>query len=116
MVWIKYNAKNVYYCGDIRLLPGVNEVEKEDLKLVESHPLFKHRVDNGTIEILKETKGKKDHNEEMLVKLMPEVYDVKLLKKYMESENKKVAKSAKKQFEKIEAVEVDEVKNVEFTN
>lgn len=115
MVLVKYNAKNVYYCGALRLIPGVNEVAELSLIAVQSHPLFKHRVDSGIIEILDEVKGKKKNNEAMLVRLMPEVYDVKLLKKYMKSGNASVACSAKKQFERIESVEVNEEKQVELT-
>lgn len=115
MVLVKYNAKNVYYCGALRLIPGVNEVAELSLISVQSHPLFKHRVDNGTIEILDKPKGKKKNNDAILIKLMPEVYDVKLLKKYMESENVNIASSAKKQFERIESVEVNEEKQVELT-
>lgn len=115
MAFVKYNAKNVYYCGAIRLLPGLNEVACSSLKKVQSHPLFKHRVENGIIEILEEKKGKKSDNDEMLIKLMPEVYDVKLLKKYMDSKNVCLAKAAKKQFERIENVEVEEEKEVELT-
>ena len=53
MVLVKYNAKNVYYCGTLRLIPGVNEVADLSLKSVQSHSLFKHRVDSGIIEMLR---------------------------------------------------------------
>ena len=115
MVLVKYNAKNVYYCGTLRLIPGVNEVADLSLKSVQSHSLFKHRVDSGIIEILEKTKSKNKNDDSILIKLMPEVYDVKLLKKYMKSENPDIASSAKKQFKKIESVEVNEEKQVELT-
>lgn len=119
MALVKYNAKNVYSCLDVRLLPGVNEVEDTLLKRVLNEPLFKYRVDKGIIQIVEPPKSKgknKKNDDKQLVSLMPEVYDVKLLKKYIaESEDKEVVKAAKKQLSKIEEVEVNEEVEVGVT-
>jgi len=40
MVLVRYNAKNVYYCGALRLLPGVNDVQEQVLKPVLDNPLL----------------------------------------------------------------------------
>ena len=119
MAIVKYNAKNVYSCLDIRLLPGVNQVENSQLERVLLEPLFKHRVDEGIIVIIPEIQDPKDEKakDKQLVQLMCDVYDVKLLKKYIkESKDKEIVKSAKKQLKKIEDVPVKEVeKEVGFT-
>lgn len=115
MALVKYNAKNVYSCLDVRLLPGVNEVGDALLKRVLDEPLFKWRVDEGIIEIIEKPKGKaKGSDNKQLIKLMPEVYDVKLLKRYIEeSEDKEVVKVAKKQLKRIENVETVKTDEVE---
>lgn len=113
MALVKYNAKNVYSCCGVRLLPGVNQVEDGLLESALSVPLFQWRIDQGIIEVIKEKilKDKKPSSTQ-LVKLMPEVYDVKLLKRYIEeNSDKKLVEAAKKQLLKIESVEVDEVKD-----
>lgn len=59
MAFVRYNAKNVYYCLDVKLLPGVNEIEDARLKGVLKEPLFKARVDSGIIEIIEMKKAEK---------------------------------------------------------
>jgi len=121
MAIVKYNAKNVYTCLSLRLIPGVNQVEDALLERVLNEPLFKYRVDKGIIQIVEQAKAKgkgkgKKTDDKQLVSLMPEVYDVKLLKKYIsESEDKEVVKAAKKQLSKIESVEVEEEVEVGVT-
>lgn len=124
MALVKYNAKNVYSCLSVRLIPGVNEVEDSLLLRVLNEPLFKYRVDKGIIELLdkpkssaKESKKEvKESEEKHLVSLIPDVYDVKLLKKYIEeSKDNSVVKAAKKQLNKIESVEVKEEVEVGVT-
>jgi hypothetical protein len=76
-----------------------------------------HRVEIGKIEIIEhgKPKSKKDEKKQ-LVKLMPEIYDVKLLRKYIaSSDDKDVVDSAKKQLKKIENVEVKEEVEVGIT-
>lgn len=110
MALVKYNAKNVYSCLNVRLIPGVNKIEDEQLKLALDHPLFLSRVESGKIEIIDQVKGKsKKEDPKQLAKLMPQIYDVPLLRKYIAtSDDKTVIKEAKKQLKKIEDVEVKE--------
>lgn len=108
MAIVKYNAKNVYTCQGIRLLPGVNLVGDALIKSVLSNRYFKHRVDNGVIEIEMDVSEKKKPGRpkkmtpERLVKLMPEVYDVELLRKYVaENKDDNIVKAAQKQIDRI---------------
>lgn len=117
MALVKYNAKNVYSCLNVRLIPGVNQVEDEHLRLALAEPLFMHRVENGIIVVIehKEDKNKKDDSKQLL-KLIPEIYDVKLLRKYIaKHENPDVVSCAKKQLKKIEDVELKEEVEVGIT-
>ena len=109
MAIVKYNAKNVYTCLEVRLIPGVNMIEDKLLKLVLDHPLFIHRIEEGIIEIIEQSQGKsKKEDPKQLSKLMPEIYDVKLLRKYIAtSEDETLIKAAKKQLKKIEDVELN---------
>jgi len=117
MALVKYNAKNVYSCLSVRLLPGVNQVEDSLLERVLLEPLFKHRVDEGIIEIIPEMQDTKDDkkSDKQIVSLMKDIYDVKLLKKYIDSDNKDVQKAAKKQLKKIEDVPVKQEEEVGVT-
>ena len=123
MTFVKYNAKNVYTCLKVQLLPGVNEVEGEALRLALEHPLFKARIDDGIIEIIEEKKvvrlegeEKQVEKENILISLMPSIYDVKLLKKYIKkNKDPKVVEAANLQLDKIKAVEVREDKSSDLT-
>lgn len=104
MVLVKYNAKNVYRCCNIRLLPGVNDVDAKDLEKACTVPLFKWRVDNGIIEIIKPKVENQEPSVKELIDLMPHIYDVKVLKKHIKQKvDSKLVKEAKKQLKKIEA-------------
>lgn len=110
MALVKYNAKNVYTCCNVRLLPGVNIINDVDLQQASLVPLFKWRVDNSIIEIIDEKKSKnKNASKKKIIEHVDSIYDVKLLKSYIEqSDDKKLAKAAKEQLEKIEAEPVKE--------
>lgn len=49
---VKWNALNVYFVGDIMLMPGINEISKEDLGAIKSHPICRHEIEAGKIELL----------------------------------------------------------------
>ena len=118
MVGLMYNAKNVYSCCGIRLLPGFNEVEDGLLKTALNVPLFKWRIEQGIIQIIKSEKqkaGRKSYDQ--MIELMPKVFDVKLLKRYIkENKNEKLVQAAEKQLEKIKNVPVIEVEEVNIGN
>ena len=135
MALVKYNKANVYKCCDVLLIPGVNEIEDGNLVAVLDHPLFQHRIDNGIIEIIdgpkraeKDSEGQKPQEapkrkrgrppknkssgDDKLIQLMPKIYDVKLLKKYISSsQNAAVVAAAEKQLEVMENVPVNEEKD-----
>jgi len=104
MALVRYNGKNIYSCEGVTLLPGINKIEGGKLESVLKNPFFLLRVEKGIIVIIKEYKRPKLENRQ-LVELMPEIYDVKLLKKYIETnEDEEVVESAKKQLEIISNV------------
>lgn len=108
MALVRYNGKNVFGVGLIggeliRLLPGINEIEDEKLKLMKNHLLFQSRINNGAVQIMHETVGKdgKVALEEVLANI-PKIFDLKLLKKLIESDGRdQVVRAAQEQREKI---------------
>lgn len=105
MALVKYNAKNVYHINGMRLIPGYNEIADTQLESAISNPLFKYRVDKGIIEIDK-GKAKKGGRPSLkqVLDMMPEIYDVPTLKKYIEtSKSNEIVESAKNQLSRIEA-------------
>ncbi len=109
MALVNYNGKNVLgvckpVSGDIvRLLPGINEVDNEDLKIMKAHPLFQSRMKAGMVQIMAEPADKdgKRTVDEMLTNI-PKIFDLKLLKKIVETDGRdKVVQAAREQMEKI---------------
>lgn len=59
-VLIKYKNPNIYRCGDMRLIPGSNEVSESVWNDIKHHPLVKSRIMNGEIIVIeKSTKSTK---------------------------------------------------------
>lgn len=108
MALVNYNGKNVLgTClpgGEIiRLLPGINEVVNDDLKIMKMHPLFQTRMNKGLIQIMAEPADKdgKRSVDEMLTNI-PKIFDVKLLKKIIETDGRdKVVHCAREQLDMI---------------
>lgn len=108
MALVQYTGKNVFGvfigAGEImRLLPGVSEVSDEHLKLAMTMPLFQHRIKEGKVLLLTTNIGKdgKRTVEDMLSNI-PNMFDVKLLKKIIESDGREqVVKAATSQIDKI---------------
>lgn len=87
----------------VRLMPGINEIEEEILKVIKNYPLFQSRVNKGLVQIMHENIGKdgKRTLEEML-SYIPKIFDTKLLKKIIETDGRdKVTKAASDQLDKI---------------
>ncbi|PWU04923.1 MAG: hypothetical protein C5B43_03985 [Verrucomicrobia bacterium] len=107
MALVKYNGKNVLgigvKVGFARLLPGINEIADDVLTQMKAHPQFQSRLSAGIVEILQDavTKDGKRSIDEML-SLMPNINDVKLLKKIIETDGRQqVIKAAQ---DKLEAI------------
>jgi hypothetical protein len=108
MALVSYKAKNVLGIGMaggefIRLMPGINEVSDLDLNCIKNHPLFKARVDNGSVQIMYEKIDKDGKTSaDDLLKNIPNMFDKKLLRKIIDTdERKSVVKAATEQLEKI---------------
>ncbi len=107
MALIKYNGKNVLgvslKTGLVRIMPGVNEVADDALILMKDHPLMKARIDKGLVQIIQDAASKdgKRSVEEML-QLMPNIFDLKLLKKLIDADGRApVVKAAQQQLDAI---------------
>ena len=107
MALVKYNGKNVlgvaFQSGISRIMPGVNDIQDDVLNKMKTHPLFQTRVNNGIIQILQDSIGKdgKRTVEDMLTHI-PNIFDVKLLKKLIESDGRApVVKAAQLQLDTI---------------
>lgn len=102
MALLNYTGKNVftiYTAGGaaVRLLPGINELSKEELLTVKSHPLFNHRVKKGIVQIMADelcSDGKRSIND--MLEDIPKIVDVKLLKKIIENDGRDIVVSAAK--------------------
>jgi hypothetical protein len=124
MALVRYNNKNLlYFDFRVRLMPGVNEVSESDLKAMFKHPLFEHRFKEGILEVLEseelDNKGKskkkaKDGKDEKrpapeMLKLIPEIFDVELLKKIVKTDGREgVVKAAQDQLKKLSLAAEDE--------
>jgi hypothetical protein len=106
--------------GTITLLPGINEIDRERYDMFEHHPMFQARVRDGIIKILDDVRigpdGKKSIND--MLKLMPKIYDTKLLKKIIREDGRDtVINAAKDQLEAVSPSKKDseaEAKNEHF--
>lgn len=110
MALVQYTGKNVFGVflpsgHHMRLMPGVNEVNDDHLKTAMENPIFKSRVKDGKVLILNSPIGKdgKRTVEDMLTNI-PNMFDVKLLKKIIESDGRE-------QVVKAASVQIDKIKN-----
>ena len=106
MALVNYTGKNILgVCLDkgeiVRLLPGINEVEDAKLQQMQKHPLFQARVGKGMVIIMEPPKSGKQTESEMLG-MIPQIVDVKLLKKIIDTDGRgSVVDAAKDQLGKI---------------
>ncbi|HEX5034650.1 MAG TPA: hypothetical protein VFW62_09235 [bacterium] len=55
---IMYTPANIYRCGEMRLIPGMNDVPERVWNEVKDHPLVKMRVEKGLISLRPQQKAK----------------------------------------------------------
>lgn len=132
-VLIRYNRPNIWRCRDVRLIPGINEVEGRHWKAVEGHPLLQDRIKAGDINVVKgpeaipeataenEKAGAEEGNESSPTSLsnytvaecrdlVAETYDPELLKKWLSGENRKtVVTVIQEQIKKIEVLKKEDL-------
>ncbi len=109
----KWNKVNIHFIGDLKLLPGVNEVTKEQVEMLHNHFICKAQIEAGDLEILvKESpeQGLGGFKNPEAVKLVGETIDKALLEGWKESEKRpQVLKAITDQLAKI-AVEPSQSK------
>ena len=108
MALVQYNGKNVFGIllkdlGITRLMPGVNEVVDSVLEKIKQHPLFQARVEKGLVKILQDSVGKDGKRTvEELLSLIPNTFDLKLLKKMVDTDGRApIVKAAQLQIDTI---------------
>lgn len=112
MAFVKFNKSYAYKCcfeegAFLRLVQGINDVKDELLEKALKNPMFRRRIDQGSIEIISERKAVKEVDDPNLeIQLMiPEIFDEEILQNYIDkSDDKGVIKAAKKQLKKIKPV------------
>ena len=108
MALVSYTGKNVLGVflkegATVRLLPGINEVDDDQLTSMKTNPLFQERIKCGKVQIMMDAQGKdgKRSVEDMLT-YIPKIMDVKLLKKIIDTDGRdKVIFAARDQLEAI---------------
>ena len=107
MALLHYHGLNVVTVGlpgggHVQLLPGVNEVEDSQFEMVKIHPHFKARVKDKKIIILSQQTANGKQTVEEMLSYIPNVFDVKLLKKIIKTDGReKVVDAAQEQLTKI---------------
>lgn len=126
MLLIDYNQANIYRCGELYLIPGINEVKEEIWKEVADHPLVKKRIETGQITILKPEQSQSDSQESDTSSVPPanpftglnfkeakeiiaQTYDLLTLEKWMKTEDRK--NILKLLEEQIESLKVQKTEN-----
>jgi len=72
LLLIKWKRPNIYRCGDVRLMPGLNEVHEKFWDEVKSMPAIKKRMEMGLLELVKHKKAAPDSDEDKGVEDKPE--------------------------------------------
>lgn len=89
---IKYNGKNILYFNfDVKIFPGINEVEDAVLDGILAHHCFASRFEKGDLVLVEDGrkgKRKKEKSEEETLKLIGEIYDSELLKKIIKTDKR----------------------------
>jgi len=106
MVKVRWNKPNVFTVGEVRLFPGLNEVEENDFQEISKNPIFKAKLESG-LAVAEKVEGKR--TVKTIVADIKETYDIKKLRALLDDERDVVARAAKAQIDKIE----QETKRVE---
>ena len=91
---IKLNTETLYTCNGVRLMPGINVVPDEKGEAMLGVKAFKHRVDQGIIEVLS--------SKRVTAKDVAEMYDAKELERLADEGTKAVKESAIKRLDELQ--------------
>lgn len=124
MALIRYNGKNIlYYNFKLAIMPGVNELKVGVLERMLKHSGFKHRFESGVLQVIEDDPKNEPHSKELnrkgnnkfydeMLKLIPEMFDKKLLERIIKTENRApIVEAAKSQLYKISIKAEDEEKS-----
>lgn len=127
---IHYHKVNLLRIGNLRLMPGMNQIPEEIWKEAKSHPLIQHRLNSGEITVLAQAKSgvqektlKNDlekkvsetgensnsldsYSTNQAKDIVQNTFDLNLLRRWQTEETRKaVYKVVEAQIEKIESYE-----------
>ena len=100
-MFIKYNAKNIYRVGNVRLVPQMNDVDDSKWDAIKDHPHVQNKIQNGVIAVVSEKKKKEssaDSSENNSLsslstkdakKFVSDTLDIVTLEKWKEIETRK---------------------------
>lgn len=92
---IMHNRDGLHHAGDLKLMPGLNEVDPDAWDAVKDLPAFAALLDDGTIEVLESKGGKQlkpkdiaNIDEKKALELVSDTVDKKLLKEMQKYEKR----------------------------
>lgn len=119
MALIQYNGNNLLNCGlarggFVRILPGINEVDANDLETILKLPSIAHRVKEGILKVIDDGKSAGKKSVEEMIGMMPKIVDKKLLNKIIKTDGRTaVIEAAKAQLASIEIKVEDKAKDLD---
>lgn len=109
---IRRTRPNVCYLGETMLIPGLNAISEQEEKKItgDKHlrAVFQELISNGSLVIVDKQAEPKEYPYEKksvaeMLKLIPEILDVKMLKLIQErSESVKIQRAVEKQLKEID--------------
>lgn len=113
MALVEYKGTNLLNCGltrggFLRILPGINECDANDLETILKLPSIIARVEKGLLRVIDDGKSSGKKSVEETLAMIPKIVDKKLLNKLIKTDGRPaVVEAAKNQLSLIE-VKVEE--------
>lgn len=95
---VNYKLKNVYGCGEMQLIPGINKVDEKVWAEAQKFPKTKWLMENEHLEVVEGEGGKKleasadeslaSLSEKKAVKLVEETFEMRLLEQWKKTEKR----------------------------
>ncbi|MBX9839446.1 MAG: hypothetical protein K2X69_14165 [Silvanigrellaceae bacterium] len=92
---LKSNLTYISYFEGIQILPNISEISEDKFSLIEDHPIFISKLENGDFEILEGSATEpKTMSPQKAIKFINEIIDINLLKTELEKETRSTVKKA----------------------
>lgn len=113
---VQYTGNNVLSCGlarggFVRILPGITEMDANDLENILKLPSVAARVEKGVLKVIDDGKSAGKKSVEETIAMIPKIFDKKLLNKLIKTDGRPaVIEAAKNQLSLIEVKAEDKAK------